>query len=261
MNRNSWSKGCVLAGMLAAMAMCACLSTAADRSPAPVTVELFAAIEQGQIEVQAYPMDAEHGKLVVTNKTDQPLSVALPGALAVVPVLAQIGPRGLPQPQQKQQQPLGAGVANPNGNMFGANGAGAGQGVPGLGNFFNIPPEKVVPLNFKSVCLQHDKAQPNPRTPHEVKPLAAVCDKPELYEVCRQLADVRTNRKALQAAAWHIANGLSWEELAAKRVSKVWWGSEPFYFTKAELKEAKRLAAAAVKKTEDHGKSPASAHQ
>ena len=52
-------------------------------------VEVFAAIEQGLIEVRVIPRDATQCRLLVHNKTDRPLSVELPQAFAAVPVLAQ----------------------------------------------------------------------------------------------------------------------------------------------------------------------------
>ena len=58
-------------------------------------VELFAGIEQQQLEVQLIPRDASQCRLLISNKTDQPLSVKLPEAFAGVPVLAQFG---LPRP-------------------------------------------------------------------------------------------------------------------------------------------------------------------
>jgi hypothetical protein len=217
-------------------------------------VDMFAALEKGQIEVQFFPRDSTQGRLVVTNKTDRPISVALPPALAATPVLAQFNNPA--QAKQKAPQPVGLAPPinlNPN-NLIGRNNA--GPNLPGanqLGPLFNIPPEKTGQMKVKSVCLQPERAQPNPRIVYEVKPLATVCSKPELYEVCRLLGDPNVNQKALQAAAWHYANGLSWETLASKRMKNP-WGPSPLYFTKSELQEGKRLAEAAAKTAEEHGK-------
>ena len=137
----------------------------------------------------------------------------------------------------------------------------AGANMPGanpLGPLFNIPPEKTGQVKVKSVCLQPERAQPNPRVAYDVKPLATVCSKPELYEVCRLLGDPNVNQKALQAAAWHYANGLSWEDLASKRMKNP-GGPSPLYFTKSEVQEGKKLAEAAARKVQDHGHPSASA--
>ena len=49
-----------------------------------------------------------------------------------------------------------------------------------------------------------------------------------------------------QAAAWHICNGMSWEELAAKKINRLGRPDEPF-FTLAQLKAASQVTAAAEK--------------
>lgn len=230
-------------------------------------VDMFAAIEKGQIKVQIFPRDATQARLVVTNETDQPISVALPPAFAATPVLAQFN--NPVQAKTKAPQPLGVAPAGngpgngngpgiPNFNPIGRNN-GAGPAIAGLnplGALFDIPPEKVEQMKLKAVCLQAERAQPNPRVAYEVKPLAAVCDKPALYEICRLLSDPSVSQKALQAAAWHYADGLSWDDLAAKRMKNP-WGPSPLYFTKAELQQAKKLAEAADKKTEGQKSPPA----
>ncbi len=64
---------------------------ASSRAPAGETVEMFAAIEQGQIEVRLTAKDSTQCTVAVRNKTDKPLTVKPPEAFAGVPVLAQFG--------------------------------------------------------------------------------------------------------------------------------------------------------------------------
>ena len=54
------------------------------KSPAPdgEAVELFAAIEAGQLEAKLIPRDSSQVRLFLTNKTKQPLSVAMPATFA-----------------------------------------------------------------------------------------------------------------------------------------------------------------------------------
>jgi hypothetical protein len=228
-----------------------------NNAPANV-VDMFTAIEQGQIKVQFFPRDATQARLVVTNETDQPISVTLPPAFAGTPVLAQFN--NPLQAKTKAPQPLGVAPAgNPAGNNMpgipnfnnpiGRNNGGGPNiaGLNPLGAMFNIPPEKVEQVKLKAVCLQMDRPTPNAHCAYEVKPLAAVCDKPELYEICRLLSDPGVSQKALQAAAWHYANGLSWEQLATKRAK---WLPNTSYFSKSEIEQAKKLAEAAAKKVE-----------
>ncbi|MBN2292752.1 MAG: hypothetical protein JXM70_10025, partial [Pirellulales bacterium] len=65
-------------------------------NPANETVEMFKAIESGQLEVKLIPKNSMQSRVRIFNKTDQPLNVKLPKAFAGVPVLAQggFGPGG-----------------------------------------------------------------------------------------------------------------------------------------------------------------------
>jgi hypothetical protein len=45
-----------------------------------------------------------------------------------------------------------------------------------------------------------------------------------------------------QAAAWHIANGLSWERLAAETIDHIGGVPDEPFFTAAELAAARQLA-------------------
>ena len=58
--------------------------------PTDQTVEMFAAIEKGDIAVKLIPKDSTQCRVLIENKTDKPLNVKLPEAFAGVPVLAQV---------------------------------------------------------------------------------------------------------------------------------------------------------------------------
>ena len=112
-------------------------------SVATGVVEMFAAIEKGQIAVQIFPHDATQARLVVTNKTTEPISVALPPAFAATPVLAQFN--NPLQAKAKAPQPLG--VAPPQAmnanNLNGRNNAGPNMAAPNqLGPLFEYSPGK-----------------------------------------------------------------------------------------------------------------------
>ena len=71
-------------------------SLAAERSAKAIVddrVALFEAIEAGEIAVTVIPQRAERVTLQIANKTERPLSIEIPEALAAGPVLAQL-PRG-----------------------------------------------------------------------------------------------------------------------------------------------------------------------
>src|SRR3979411_3081604 len=53
------------------------------------SVEMFAAMKAGDIEVKLIPKDDSEAQVKIKNNTDRPLTVRLPDAFAGVPVLAQ----------------------------------------------------------------------------------------------------------------------------------------------------------------------------
>jgi hypothetical protein len=257
--------------------------------PQAETVELFSAVEQGQLEVKLIPRDSAECRVLITNKTDKPLNVALPEALAGVPVAAQIGPGpDIFQPGGNNRNnanngPQRLGIGNPlgnnlwgnqgnQGNRFGNNRwgnqgnqlfnvpggnnqmPGPGNVLPGAGmpNFapFSVAPENVAQLKLRSVCLDYGKPTPRPKMHYELKPIESVSDKAEVQELCRMLGQGQVSQQAAQAAAWHLANGMTWEQLAGlRRVFALARISEP-YFTQAQLAEGKKAAEAVTEQQE-----------
>ncbi len=235
------------------------------------TVDLFPAIESGKLEVRVIPKDSTLCRLWVTNKGDLPLNVRLPEALAAVPVLAQ---RGQQRPNQgNPSQPLGIGAPLLQG-LQGLRGPGNNQPFLNPGNagpmgpfqpgmnrpnvfgppMFCIPAEKTGQLRLASVCLEHGRPDPKPAIPYELKPIESVTAKPEVHELCRMLGRDEVTQRAAQAAAWHLNNGLSWQQLAAKRVGIFLAASRPL-FARKELSEGKKAAEKAISLVRDRPKS------
>ena len=181
------------------------------------------------------PKDSTQGKVLIENKTDKPLSVKLPDAFAAVPVLAQARRAGNRAAAAAAPRPGAAAWA-----------AAAGQGGGGM---FNIPPEKIAQIKVPLVCLEHGKAEPRPGIPYEIKPIESVTDNPEVQELCRMLGTGQLNQRAAQVAAWHLANGLSWDYLGRKQLRHADGTSEP-YFTDVEIRGGMNLAAIATKGAE-----------
>jgi len=234
----------------------------ATRKPLPEgeLVEMFSAVEKGQIEVQLIARDATRANLLVKNKTDKPLSVVLPQAFAGVPVLAQFpdnvvdNPRNPNDPRQPQTLGIGPGMNNWMGpGMMNVGGPNVrGPNVP-PGFWFNVAPEKVGKLTLPGVCLEHGKPDPSPRHKYQVKPIGSVTDKPEVIELCAMLGRGEIGQRAAQLAAWYLNNGLSWEKLANMR-EKLPIGSKPTY-TRQELQAGQQAADKASKLAEQQRKS------
>lgn len=220
------------------------------------TIGLFDGMAKGQIAARLIVQDSTQARVVIENKTDRPLSVRLPEAFAGVPVLAQgpgpgFGPGPVPAGPNNRANPpqiLGTGQPNVFGNPQGPNrGPGNQPGpfnlpIPGLAN---IPPEKVGQVKVVTVCLEHDKPGPRHSIPYELKPIESVTDKPGVRQVCAMVASGEISQQAGQAAAWHLNNGMSWDDLTSKQLRHLDGTSKP-YFTAGELKAAKQAAAKAT---------------
>ncbi|MFN3150787.1 hypothetical protein [Bremerella sp.] len=248
------------------MAMLACLAPAAHAddkrsgSASDVeTVEMFQAIDNGDIEVKFIPMNSERGTVIITNKTKKKMRVELPAAFAGVP-LAQFGGgggfggnqgggfgggQGGFGGQGGGNQGVGGGFGGQGGGGgFGGGGGGFGGNQGGGGGFFNVMPEKVQRIKVQGVCLDHGLEDPDPQIPYELKPIASYTEKPGVADLCHMLGSGQLNQRSAQAAAWHLNNGMSWEELANKRIEHL-IGDDTPYFSRQELQIAYKAAEAA----------------
>jgi hypothetical protein len=218
-----------------------------EYNPSHATVELFAAIEAGDIEVKFIPKDDTQANVIIKNKTRQPLNVQLPQAFAAVPVLAQMGMGGMGGMGGGGMQGMGGGMG---GMGMGMGGMGMG-GMGGMGGgFFNVAAEKVGKFKVACVCLEHGKADPRPSAEYRMVPIAEFTQEPGVAEVCEMLGYGLIDRRAAQAAVWHLNNGMSWDELAAKEIKRA-DGSRYPYFAPEEIRLAMTIAAEALSRHEE----------
>jgi hypothetical protein len=213
------------------IAFCAAAQALAEETPAEV--ELFAAIERGEVEVVLIPRDSKKVTIQFANKTDKPLNVRLPEAFGAVPVLAQILPGG------------------GGGPLFGGGGGAAqGLGIPGGGGnpllgggLMNIPPGKIVKVKRPAVCLEHGKPEPGPRLPYRIAKLEEVSDDAGVRELLTQYPLNRGNQRIAQLAAWHLANDKTWTELDALTIKHI-NRQVTRQFSREEIRAARRLVEA-----------------
>ena len=258
--------------VLAAGALCAAPLSLSAAKPeaidkAPVeTVEFFKAMKDGDIDVKLILKDATGGTVTIKNNTKRPLTVKLPEAYAGVPVAAQFGGPGMGGGGGRRgggggmggggMGGMGGGQGNQGGGggMMGGGMGGGGMGGGGMGGggggLFNVAPEKAGKLKVNFVCLEHGKKDPNPRVAYNIVPLESFAKDPKVQEMVKMLARGELEQHSAQAAAWHLANGLTWEELAAKVGVKHLDGRTEPYFTEQELVLAHKIAGEAQSRAE-----------
>lgn len=215
-----------------------CAPLAQGRAAEPTG--LFEALLAGDAEAKLILQDETTGRIVLTNKTKRPLTIKLPEGFAGVPVQAQFG-----------FPPVGNNNGNNNNRGGGSNqGVGAGQAGGQNGGIFNIEPEKAVKIKVVAVCLEHGKREPNPYVAYRLVPLEEYTSDAKVIDVVRSLARGDLDQKSAQAAAWHLANGLSWKQLAHKIGVRHLGGRTESFFTSAQLERAYQAVESATQRAD-----------
>jgi len=212
-----------------------------------VSIDLFAGMESGDLQVKLIPKNDREASLIIQNKTKQPLSVVLPDAFVGTPVLAQAAPavggnrnRTTTNGNNNQNQNIGGG-----GGGFGGGGGGIGGGGRGGGGF-NVAPEAVGKIKVTVVCLEHGKKEPAAHIPYEIRPIESFSKDVQVKELLTLLGQGHLDQRAAQAAAWHFANGMSWDELAAKKIHHLGGRPDEQYFSPSEMQQAMRIGSQVV---------------
>ena len=258
-----------LAGPLCFLLIFAATASAASRDKRPITkpkydpdapkVGLFEGIEQDVLGVQVILKDSTGGNVIFENKTDEVLTVELPEAVVGVQVLPQgfgdelgLGTdTGGGGNSGGQNQQAGGGFGG-----GGLGGGGFGGGGLGGGGFFSIPPERKVRIPINTVCLEHGKKEPHPRVNYKLVPVTEVSDDPTLHELLKLVGTGKLDQQSAQAAAWHLANEMSWDELAAKKFERVRAPDTP-YFSRAQLFTAQNIVSTSKQLAEQEEDEPA----
>jgi len=195
--------------------------------------DVLAAESAGLVSVKYIPNDSRSAQIVVTNRSDRPLTLRLPALFAGRPVLAQAAGQGL----------AGFGAAGAPQTTGGAAPQNAGMNVGGAagGGMFSLPPEKTKVVRVATVCLEHGRPEPSPIRPYALVELDSYSDDPRLAELLTSVGKGEVSQKVAQAAAWHIANGLTWQQLAAEKIDHAGGDPDEPFFTPAELQAAFRV--------------------
>lgn len=216
--------------------------TKPNYNPEHETIELFAGMEDGSLEVRLIPRNSKEGRILVHNKTGKPVNVQLPEAF--VGVLAQGPGGGL---FGGGQQGGGQG-----GGQQGVGGGGQQGGGLGLGN---IPPDRVGEFRVPLVCLEHGKDEPKSTIKYDIKPVEAFSDDPALKELLKLYGTGEISQPVAQIVAWHIADKMSFQELAAKEIKRLNGNRYP-YFDRNEVLAAVRLMEIVKERVKELEKTP-----
>lgn len=216
--------------------------------PSAPVVELFQGMEDKQLSTRLLQKDSQSGNLLIENLTKETLTVDMPQSFVGVHVLNQGGFGG---GQGGGQQGGGGGQSTGGGGGQQGGGGGGGQQGGGGGGFFSIPPGKVVRLQVTSVCLEHGKPEPSIRMEYKIFPVEHVSKDPVLKELLNLVASGRINKHVAQAAAWNIASGKSWRDLAAMKFRRAGNLPDTPHFSHAELAYAQNLVAASKQRAAD----------
>ena len=229
---------------LLALAVLPLTSAPSAGAAEPEAIDFFDAVKEGKIDAKLILKDSKKGNLLVQNKGKQPLKIRMPDGFAGKPVLAQFQP--------------GLGGGGLGGGLGGNQGVGGNLGGGGLGGgLFNVAPEQLKKLPVNAVCLEHGKKEPNPRVKYDVIPVSKYTDDGRVHELIRYLASDNFNQRVAQVAAWHLASGMSFDQLAAKTNKRANGNVEP-YFSRAEIMAGVELVAIATKRAEQRAKTEGS---
>jgi hypothetical protein len=235
-------------------------SAAASNSKASAAakeVELFAGMQNGDLDVTIIAKNDHAARVIIANKTGMPVNIKLPEAFAAVPALAQFGGGGGGgQGGGGFGGGGGGGGQQTGGGGFGGGGGGQGGGGGGL---FSIPPEVTAKIPVALVCLDHGLTDPSSSKPYKLVPADSHVDKPAVIELLKAFGRGELDHGAAQAAVWNLNSNMSWDALAAKQTGTVrnirrspYFSAEQIRAGMAYAQEATRRAdaAAAAKEAE-----------
>ena len=194
-------------------------SHAADKPAEGNEAALFDAAARGQLAMRFVPASEKKGTLTLVNRTRTPLSIRMPDTMGGVPVLTQF---------LQQQQPQALGLTQRVPARDGRALLPVAWKKEPVGRVVHLAAGDKVDIPLQGVCLQFGNPTPNSRMRYELVPVERVTNDSRVAAALLAMADGSSEQPAVQAVAWHLANGKSWKRLSGK-------------FSKKELKAAQLL--------------------
>jgi hypothetical protein len=217
--------------------------------PSAERLDLFDGLDEGRLKSKLVPKGSAGGFILVSNTTEQPLTVDLPNAFVAVQVLKQFdggggggldgGMGGGGGGAGGQTQSAGGGFGG-GGGAGGIGGGGGGfGGAGGGGGFFSIPPERTVKVPYVSACLNHGKPDPAPGFTYRLVPVHDYTQDPVLAELIQMVGSGRIDQHTGQAAVWTRTDNMSWQDLANKSLQGVL--GRVNYFSPRQIADAQMI--------------------
>ena len=147
-------------------------------------------------------------------------------------------------------QSIGGGMGG-RGGMGGMGGMMGGRGGRGGGGMFAIAPNKTHKQSVRTVCLEHGKKEPRSTVDYTIVPIDSYTDNKTTQVLCSMLGDEELDQNAVQAAVWATENGLTMEELAAKKRQVSRNNPVESYFKASELQLSAQLIEMANARAEE----------
>ena len=173
----------------------------------------------------------------------------MPEAFAGVPALAQFGggggarggggggSRGRRQQPRQQFRRRSTTKRRRRRRCIGGGGGGGG------GGFFSVPPDETAKIDVPVVCLNHGLREPNSSAAYKMVPAGEYLeDHPAVVELLKAFGNGDLDHQAVQAAAWHLNNDMSWDELKAQLQGTKRSHNRPPYFTAEQLRNGMAYA-------------------
>ncbi len=245
----------ILGVSVVAVALLAQLPAAADEQATLQGTDLFQAIDNHQVDVKFIAKSDHDARVLVKNKTNQPLSLRMPEAFAGIPALAQFGGGGARGGGGGSRSSSSRGGSSGSGQQqsVGGGGGGIGGGGGGGGGFFSVPPDETAKIDVPVVCLNHGFREPNSSASYNmVRADEYLEDRPQVVELLKAFGNGGLDHQAVQAAAWHLNNHMSWDELKAQLQGTKRSHNRPPYFTAEQIRAGMAYANKAAQLAEQN---------
>jgi len=112
---------------------------------------------------------------------------------------------------------------------------------------FTVAAGATVSVKAPTVCLEYGKREPMARMPYRLTAFEKVSQDPKLALILGGLASGHLSQKVAQAAAWHLASGRTWEQLAAEVIDRAGGDPDLPVFSAAELAAARQAVDVATR--------------